>query len=199
MSELWTPKIFTLEGLAKENVLEGKKALDVGCGKRKLPGAVGIDIIRDSQADLVHDLSLFPWPLPENNFDLILMNSVLEHMPDVLKTMGEVWRVGRPGGRVLIKVPYFRSTDAFADPSHFHFFTSRSMDFFVEGTEFRHYGYVPYRFKKLCFWYGWPHPSKNSLKQLLKIFIQSFPDFYDKYLSLLLPTECVFWELEIQK
>jgi ubiquinone/menaquinone biosynthesis C-methylase UbiE len=199
MNELWTQKIFTLQGLTGENILEGKKALDVGCGHRKLPGALGIDVIKDSKVDVVHDLSVFPWPLKDNSFDLVLMNSVLEHVIDVLKTLGEVHRVGKPGAHVLIKVPYFRSTDAFADPSHYHFFTSRSMDFFVEGTEFRHYGYVPFHFKKLGFWYGWPHPSKNPLKQLMKLFAHRFPDFYDQYLSLLLPVECVFWELEVIK
>ena len=27
----------------------------------------------------------------------------------------------------------------------------------------------------------------------------SFPDFYDKYLSLLIPVECLTWELEVLK
>jgi|SRR3989338_4511188 len=197
--KLLTPKIFTLKGFAYENVLGGKKALDVGCGFRKLPGARGIDIIKTSDADIAHDLAVFPWPVENNSFDIILLNSVLEHMPNVLKTMKELYRISKPGARVVIKVPHFRCADAFADPTHSHYFTSQSMDYFIAGTELGHYGYASGKFKKLGFWYGWPHASGNPLKQMLKVFIHKFPDFYDQYLSLLLPTECIFWELEVVK
>lgn len=199
MKELWTPKIFTLKGLTGENILGGVKALDIGCGLRKLPGSLGMDFIREKEVDIVHDLRSFPWPLQDDTFDLIFMNSVLEHVPDVLKTLEEVHRVGKDGARVVIKVPHFRALDAFADPTHYHFFASYSLDFVVEGTEFAHYHYSPVSFKKLGFWYGWPHPSKNPLKQLFKNFVHAHPIFYDKYLSLLFPVECVFWELEIVK
>lgn len=199
MNELLTPKIFTLTGLVRDNIFKDKKVLDVGCGKRKLSGAMGIDIIKDAQVDIIHDLAVFPWPVKSGSFDVIFLNSVLEHVPDVLATMGELHRIAKQGARIIIKVPYFRSVDAFADPSHYHFFAASSMDFFIEGTEFRHYGYVPFHFKKLGFWYGWPHVSRNPLKQLLKIFVHRFPNFYDQYLSILFPVECIFWELEVVK
>ena len=37
--------------------------LDVGCGNNKIPGAVGIDLVAGTQADIVHDLNTTPWPL----------------------------------------------------------------------------------------------------------------------------------------
>jgi hypothetical protein len=46
------------------------KILDVGCGKNKRKGAIGIDIDPNSDADVIHDLNIFPWPFNDN--ELIL-------------------------------------------------------------------------------------------------------------------------------
>ncbi|OGF71545.1 hypothetical protein A2W54_00825 [Candidatus Giovannonibacteria bacterium RIFCSPHIGHO2_02_43_13] len=199
-NKFFAPKIFTASGgFVKENILGGIKAVDIGCGQRKLPGAVGMDILSDSAADVIHDAGVFPWPFHDNAFDLVFMNNVLEHVVDVPKTMGEAHRIAKPGARVVIQVPYFRAVDAFADPTHIHFYAFGTLDYFIEGAKWAGYKYVPFRYKKLGFWYGWPHKSKNPLKQLLKVFIHKHPDFYDQYLSLLFPTECVTWELEVLK
>ena len=188
MTEFFAEKIYTPSGFQRQNILEGKKALDVGCGARKLPGAAGMDIRKEPGVDIVHDANKTPWPFSDNSFDFVLFNQSLEHLEDVSRALGEARRVLKAGGRVVIQVPYFRSVDAFADVTHRHPFTSRSLD------------YIPdFKFKILAFWYGWPHPSKNPLRQIFKNFIHRFPDFYDKYLSLLIPVECLTWELEVRK
>jgi hypothetical protein len=46
--------------------------LDVGCGAAKTPGAVGLDISADTDADVVHDLDEFPYPLETASFDHVL-------------------------------------------------------------------------------------------------------------------------------
>jgi len=199
MENLWAPKIFTKDGFVKENILGDKKALDVGCGQKKLPGAIGIDVLKDSKADIIHDISRFPWPIGDNSFDLVLANNVIEHMEDVLGVLGEIHRVSKLGARIIIQVPYFRSPKMFTDPTHKCFFTSFSMDYFVEGTDLSRYKYVPYRFKKIDFWYGYPQKSNNFIKNFVKkIFLHSH-SFYDKYLSLIFPVECLTWELEVIK
>ena len=188
MTEFWAQKIYTLDGFQRQNVLEGKKALDVGCGIRKLPGATGMDISKVPGVDVAHDANKTPWPLPDNSFDLILFNQSLEHLEDIKKVLKEAWRILKKDGRVVAQVPYFRSNDAFADVTHKHFFTSNSLD------------YIPdFKFRIIGFWYGWPHKSQNPLRQAFKNFIHRFPDFYDKYLSLLISVECLTWELEVKK
>lgn len=194
---LLTPQIYTPDGFVKDDILGGKKALDVGCGSRKLPGAVGIDIVSTSKADIVHDLSVFPWPFKDDEFDIVFLNHSLEHMEDILKTMTELHRITKTGGRIIIQVPYFRTVDAFTDPTHRHFFTAGSLDYFVDGTGCSEYNYLPIRFKKLSFWYGWPHHSKNPFRELIKVIARHHPHFYDQYLSLLFPVSCVTWELEV--
>ena len=196
---MWTYRIYTSLGFVKENILGNSKALDIGCGQRKLPGAFGVDIIENSQADLVHNLEKLPWPIEANSFDVVLVNHVLEHVDDVVGFLSEVWRVTRPGGRIVIQVPHFRSTDAYVDPTHKRFFTSCSLDYFLENTGLSEYHYVPFRFRKVGFWYGWPQRSKNPIKQLFKTYVHRYPDFYDQYLSLLFPVQCMTWELEVVK
>ncbi len=199
-NDLWVPRIYTSRGFTKKDILDGARALDVGCGDRKLPGAIGVDALALPSVDVVHDLSIFPWPFADNSFDLVYANHFLEHVDDVVRTLEEIHRILVVGGRATIQVPYFRSTDAFTDPTHRHFFTSRSLDYVVEGGALQsRYQYSKVLFRKCGFWYGWPHSSRNPLKQLLKSFIAAHPVFYDQYLSLFLPTECLTWELEAEK
>lgn len=195
--DLWAPRIYTPKGFVTQNILEAAKALDLGCGGRKLPGATGIDALALPGVDIVHDLSVFPWPVKDATYDVVFANHFLEHAEDVIKTLGEMHRVLKPGGRAVIQVPYFRATDAFGDPTHRHFFTSRSLDYVLAGHKVAEgYAYAGFRFVQKGFWYAWPHPSKNPFANLLKEFMHRHKEFYDQRLSLIFPVECVTWELE---
>ena len=44
-------------------------------------------------------------PLPDNRFDCIICYHVLEHIPDDMKAMRELYRVLKPGGWALLQVP----------------------------------------------------------------------------------------------
>lgn len=45
-------------------------------------------------------------PFQENEFDLIICNHVLEHIPDDTKAMEELYRILKPGGTAILQVPY---------------------------------------------------------------------------------------------
>jgi SAM-dependent methyltransferase len=109
--------------------------LDVGCGNKKIPGAVGIDLVAGTQADIVHDLNVTPWPLEDNTFEFVRLWSVLEHLRDVVAVVNEVYRVSKPGATVIIGTPHFSSVNAYTDPTHQHLLSASFMDYFIEGTE----------------------------------------------------------------
>lgn len=194
----WAPRIYTRSGFTRADILSGKRALDLGCGTKKLPGSIGIDCLSLPGVDIVHDLSVFPWPIRDQSYDLVFANHFLEHVADVPRTMEEIHRILAPEGRVVIQVPYFRSVDAFGDPTHQRFFTSRTLDYFIaESNLFTRYAYTQKGYKKIGFWYAWPHESTNPVVRLFKQWIATHPDAYDQHLSLLAPVECLTWELEV--
>lgn len=116
------------------DVFKGKRVLDIGCGRKKLAGAVGLDRYPLPGVDVVADLDA-GLPFPADSFDAVSANQVLEHVRDLVGLVHELHRVLRPGGLLVAHVPYFRSAWAHIDPTHVRSFTINTMDYFVNGTE----------------------------------------------------------------
>lgn len=56
-------------------------SLDVGCGPNKRKGSVGMDMHPFDGVDIVHDINVFPWPIPDDSCSLIIASHVLQHIP----------------------------------------------------------------------------------------------------------------------
>ena len=108
------------------------RLLDIGCGNSKHPGAVGLDRVPGTQADIVADLEQ-GLPFRSNTFTLVICKHVLEHIDDLMGLMEEIWRVSRPGGEVQIEVPHFASSGAYDDPTHRRYFSARTFRYFTRG------------------------------------------------------------------
>ena len=117
--------------------------LHLGCGKSVLPGCTGVDISPQTGVGVVCDLSKNHWPFKDSSVQSCIVFNLLEHLPDTIQMMEELWRVTIPGGVVHIQVPYYNSAGAFQDPTHVSFFTERTFDYFTADgtTELSHYNY----------------------------------------------------------
>ena len=155
------------------------KVLDIGCGSRKHEGAFGIDIDPQSAADLVHDLNIFPYPIPDNEYDLIICKDILEHLDDVVKTIEEIHRIAKPDCRVEIAVPSLSSAARHIDLTHRHAFTSRSFDYFIDDTDTFTYGSSLARF---------------SLEDVRYVKSESQPTVIDKFLLKLIDKHKILYE-----
>lgn len=89
--------------------------LDVGCGSKpykpiiKSNSYIGLDIDSSATrtrnvADYFYDGKKFPFP--DCRFDSILCNQVLEHVFEPIDFIGEMRRVLKPGGILVLSVPF---------------------------------------------------------------------------------------------
>jgi len=116
-----------------------KKILNIGCGKTRIPGSIGLDRVEiEKYVDVVHDLDKVPYPFKAETLDEIHMYHVLEHLHDPVKKMEELYRILKPGGVIFIRVPHFSSLAAFTDITHVRPFSYFSFDCF-EKNNYQHF------------------------------------------------------------
>lgn len=65
-----------------------------------------INISKDSGADIIHDLEKAPLPASTESFDGVLLINVIEHIYNVQQLLRESFRVIKPGGIIVIAVPF---------------------------------------------------------------------------------------------
>lgn len=89
--------------------------LDVGCGSSRilqdLPGSIGVDVLLRKLRFLrpvhpqVAQASVFALPFPNEVFDTVICSEVIEHIPDEPEVLGELTRVLRPNGTLVLGTP----------------------------------------------------------------------------------------------
>jgi hypothetical protein len=94
--------------------------LDLGCGRAKKPGFTGIDVSADTDADIVHDLTVVPWPIADGSVDEAYSAQFFEHLDgrQRIAFMHELYRILKPGAQATIITPYWTSGRAMQDPTH---------------------------------------------------------------------------------
>ena len=153
---------FSLERQVFKNAIKGDglKILDIGCGtgvlgaffkKKQNCIVTGVEInesayeIAKINLDNVFkgNIEIFTLPFEEDTFDFIIMGDVLEHLINPVATINKLYKVLKPGGKILITVPNVRYWKLifnliFADKwqyeswgildfTHLRFFTKRSV------------------------------------------------------------------------
>lgn len=96
------------------------RILDIGCGRKKIAGAIGVDFSSMSDADIVIDLNHERLPFDDSSVDFIYSSHALEHLSldGFFHVMNEAYRVLRPEGQFKVVVPYFTTTLNLANPFH---------------------------------------------------------------------------------
>jgi len=180
------------------------RILDIGCGKHKTPGAVGIDSNPRTDADVIHDLNRVPYPFPDDEFDLVVGNQVIEHLEDVLAVVAELHRITKPGGRIRLDTPHYSDIASYTDPTHRHHLTTESFAYFTgDRPDFDFYSRVRLRpvsirvtMLKLWRLTGWEflvnlcnrYPSMRFLRR-----------FWEQYLCFVVRGKTIFFEFEVLK
>ena len=146
-------------------VRPGERVLDLGCGAGRFVAAlreagsdvVGVELaeaalerarVNAPGADLRRVADDGSLPLEHASVDLVWCSEVLEHVADTAHLLLEVRRVLKPGGRLLVTVPYhgrlqaaviaLTRFEAHFDPlgQHLRFYTRRSLAATLEHAGF---------------------------------------------------------------
>jgi 2-polyprenyl-3-methyl-5-hydroxy-6-metoxy-1,4-benzoquinol methylase len=133
----------------------GQDVLDVGCGscqsllELKRSGACAYGVEADPNVKSiaehfglnVHIGSIWDEPFPGVSFDFVVMNQVIEHIPDPEKSLALVANRLKPGGQVVLSFPnagsIYRKMSGrhwinWHVPYHQHHFTRRSIEMMAE-------------------------------------------------------------------
>jgi SAM-dependent methyltransferase len=116
-----------------QKILAGDEPLiiDLGCGKNKKAGAIGIDQADLPGVDIVADIEKGLPLLPDNCVDFLYCRSMLEHVRDFPATMKEIVRVLKKTGKAEIYVPHFSSPYYYSDFTHRNPFGLYTFYYFV--------------------------------------------------------------------
>lgn len=175
--------------------MSAPRILDVGCGRNKFPGAIGVDRLMGTDADVICDLNAAQLPFRSAAFTEIRAIHVIEHVADVIRTMEEFHRLLAPHGRLVIETPHYTDFSSFCDPTHRWHLTSFSFRYF--GDDHAGFGYyskarfrerrVRVRLLALWRWLGFEWLVNHSHR---------FRRFWEHYLCFLIRGKALRFELE---
>jgi len=176
---------------------DSPRILDVGCGRGKYPGAIGIDLSPQTQADVLCDWTT-SYPFAANSFDEVRMIHVIEEVPDILAAMAEVHRICRAGARVVLVTPHYTDHSSYCSPTHRWHLSSFSFWFYSDKpNEYDYYGQARFRERRVTVkllriwrWLG---------LEFLVNHARWFRKFWEYYLCFLIRGKNVTFELEAVK
>lgn len=109
--------------------------LNFGCGRRPFKDFVNVDIQKAPWIDKSFDFEKTPYPLPDNTFDYVIADQVMEHLGNLHGVFDELYRICKNKAIIEIRTPYVGSKSAYYDLGHKSFFNDRSF-YSICGTDF---------------------------------------------------------------
>ncbi len=172
------------------------KILDIGCGKNKVTGAIGVDF-NPRFADVVHNLNCFPYPFQPDEFDEVYIKDTLFLLENPVQVMEEISRICKVNGKVVVVQPYFRSVWNYVDPWIKNFGTAHSFAFYDPDDPIcKRYDYTKARFSTTKIIFD-DHPAKPRLfRRLIILLANRFPRKYEIYVSHVFPLDTITYHLK---
>ncbi len=170
--------------------------LNLGCGKKPKKGYVNIDKFRLPGVNKVLNLEKNRLPFADSSVDEICASHIIEHIDNFFHVMEECWRVLKPGCRMIIEAPYFRTSWSRVCPDHKREFGVWTWYAFDPGNPENYMTKARFRTKKIrLYWFG----KKRVFFYPFELLINRMPKIYEELFSHLLPAEQMSVVLEAVK
>lgn len=98
--------------------------LDLGCGKNKKEGFIGVDCLDFPGVDVKLDIGKDRWPWADSSVDEVHCAHTVEHLqfnpeyPERIRFANELWRVLKSQAKATIVVPHWASCRQYGDYTH---------------------------------------------------------------------------------
>ena len=94
--------------------------IDLGAGRNKRDGFLGVDVRKFQGVDIVCDLGKDKWPWDNNSVDEAHSSHMIEHLTATQRIwfVNELYRVLAPGAKCTVVTPHWASCRAYGDLTH---------------------------------------------------------------------------------
>ncbi len=175
------------------------RVLDVGCGWKKVEGAVSVDIRTQTAPSVCGDMDVDGkagyFPFRDDSFDEVYILQTIDHFRNIVPVMEEVHRVARKGAKVIITVAHVSSIYSWSDPVHHLHLTSRSFLCFTDHpTKGATYTEALFHPKEFYFIF-----SRSIISVIPRLLCLMSPRVYEKHFSWIFPANDMYFEFEVLK
>ncbi|MGK9242367.1 class I SAM-dependent methyltransferase [Inquilinus limosus] len=126
-----------------ENIPAGALVLDAGAGDAPYKSLLAhtryesadFEKVDKPYAKSTYVCDLSAIPVEDGRFDAIIFNQVMEHLPEPKLVIRELFRVLKPGGRMIFTAPLFY--EEHEQPYDFYRYTQFAVRYLFEGAGFR--------------------------------------------------------------
>lgn len=170
------------------------RRLNLGCGQKKRPDCVNVDLRPGVEPDLVWNLEERPYPLPRGHFEHIWALDVVEHLSSIQDFVEEAWELLTPGGILEITTPHFSCANSYTDPTHRHHLGWFSFDYFTDASQWSFYSGARFEIaeRALAFHNG-------RADRLVARWANRHPELYERRLAWIWPAWFLIFRLRAIK
>jgi len=164
----------------KNEVLNNKIKLNIGCGEDYKIGYIGIDRAKfNEHVNIICDLDKNILPYKNNSVDECFISHVLEHLERPELLIHEMKRILKKGGLLHIVVPHYSHPNSHVCVHKNYWCINNKILFDGNYHEFGKWGSLEWDIN---------FANPNSLKQkILKPFIKRYPSIYEGHFTAIMP------------
>jgi len=126
-------KVISSEYMPRDHVREflgqvrpGEIVVELGSGNRRLaPEVINVDLFPFANVDFVAEAERTP--IRSGSVDRVVLDTVLEHVPEPHKVVDEIFRILRPGGTAVCLAPFIFPYHAY--PRHYFNMSTDGLEF----------------------------------------------------------------------